>query len=166
MRNRKRGAAGSNLADAHLINRFSETPGVWITMTGAAFYSHYYEKLKAIHLKPSLVTALAFIEQFEGITQSELGRKMKINRASAMAVANTLSDLGFIEKSQVAKLNQSSLALTELGASSLEHACKIEQEISAQVLCDLTEEEREVLVRTLKQVARRVVEAESLTKSA
>lgn len=160
MRNRKRGAAGSSVADAHLIDRFSGTPGVWITMTGAAFYSLYYERLKAIDLKPALVTALGFIEQFPGITQSELGRKLKINRASAMAVANSLCELGLIEKSQLAKLNQSSLALTSLGELRLLEACEIEEKISEQVLCDMEQEERDALVQTLKRIARRVSEAE------
>lgn len=155
MRNPKK-SSGSEVADVQMIDRFATTPGVWITITGAAYYASYYNQLAEIGLKPSWVTALAFIEQFDGITQSELGRRLKINRASAMSLSNSLNDANLIKKVQQAKLNQVALHLTYAGKIKLDEACAMEQQITAEVFASMSEDEVLDITNALKRIHSRL----------
>ncbi|WP_421848598.1 MarR family winged helix-turn-helix transcriptional regulator [Marinomonas sp.] len=144
----------AQVADVHLIDKFSDRPGVWLSVTGSAYYQLYSQALSDIGLKPSWVTALALIEQFAGITQSELGRKLKINRASAMALATAMNDSDLITRTKLAKLNQTALNLSETGLNKLTQACDIETNISNQILENIDKMEREKFVTLLKELYR------------
>ena len=152
MKQTNRNQSASDVADVELLRKFKDMPGVWITFAGAAYYGHYHEMLSEIGMKPSWVTALAFIEQYPGITQSELGRHLKINRASAMTVSNALEEMGLITREKVAKLNQTALHITASGEDKLAQSCRIESQISDALLSEHSPKERALLMKLLRSI--------------
>lgn len=151
--NKKRTSSKSSVAEVERLDRFADIPGVWLTIAGAAYYQVYYQELTEIDMKPSWVTALAFAEAEPGITQSQLSRRLKINRASAMALCNQLEERGYIERSKLARLNQTAIHATALGLEKLDAGCETEKRLSRRLLGDLGAAEQEKLVATLKKTA-------------
>jgi DNA-binding MarR family transcriptional regulator len=140
------------VANVGALERFRERAGVWLSVTGSAYYKAYAAELARLGLKPSWITATAIVQQHPGITQSELGRYLAVNRASAMALAVEMEDAGLVVRTLMAGRNKTALSLTPQGAAVLDQGCRVEEGLSKAVLKDLTEEERRVLVRQLERI--------------
>lgn len=141
--------------DADAIARFRERPGVWLTFAGAAVYQLYRSRLVPIGVKPGWVTAMAIIEQRPNITQSALGRELRINRASAMATCMRMEDAGLVIRTPLKGRNQTGLCLSVRGVESLGAACAIEAAMIDQLLEGVAKPEREALVDLLRLITTR-----------
>jgi len=144
--------AALRVADVAAIDRFASHIGVWLTYSGAAFYDRYKDLLVDIGLKPPWVTALAFVEQYPDITQSDLGRKLSINRASAMALAASLEEAKLVEREKGGLKNQACLRLTKVGLERLTAACRVEAELSAYLFAGISKQQTAELLALLKQI--------------
>ncbi|MEQ6333652.1 MarR family transcriptional regulator [Sphingobium sp. MK2] len=142
------------VANVGALALFRERVGVWLSFTGAAYYKAYASELNRRGSKPSWVTAMAIIDQHPGITQSELGRYMAVNRASAMALAVEMEEAGLACRTLLPGRNKTALSLTEKGRASLEEGCHIEERLSQALLKDFTTEETKAFVRQLKLIER------------
>ena len=138
--------------DADKIEAFRHRPGVWLTFAGSAFLMLYADRLRSLSLKPSWVTALAIIAEQPGMTQSALGRLLRINRASSMALAITLEDSGLVSREALAGRKQTSLRLTALGGRRLVEACGIEETLRDTVFKELSNAEVASFVEILRRV--------------
>lgn len=143
------------MPDPNSIARFRDSTGVWLTFAGSAYYSLYRSRLAPLGIKPSWVTALAIIEQRPNITQSALGRELRINRASAMATCTQMEDVGLIVRTALAGRNQTGLTLTSLGRARLDASCEIEDTLAQTLLQDIARSDRQAFVKVLRAVTGR-----------
>jgi len=141
---------------ADKINLFKDRMGVRLSFAGAAFLSIYKERLARIELRPSWVTALAIVSENPEITQSELGRALAINRASAMALAKHLEKNQLITRKSSTGRQRTPLQLTQLGSQKLRKACEIEDEIVSEALEGFTPEQEHNLKTALKRLTVRL----------
>jgi len=139
--------------DPQSIAMFRERPGVWLTFAGSAFLSLYAERLGPLKMKPGWVTAMAIIAERSGITQSALARALRINRASSMALAATLENLGYVSREAASGRNQVELALSTLGQAKLADACAVEDDLTATIFGWLSDTELSGVVSALKRIA-------------
>jgi DNA-binding MarR family transcriptional regulator len=140
------------VADVAAIPLLRDRLGVWLSFTGAAYYKRYAAELGRQGLKPSWITALAIIQHWPGITQSALGRRMAINRASAMALSVGMEEARLVQRTPLSGRNQVGLALTVRGSAMLEEGCRTEAALSAAVLERVDEGEKQVLLRLLQRI--------------
>jgi DNA-binding MarR family transcriptional regulator len=138
--------------DAESIAEFRARPGVWLTYAGSAFLLMYAERLRPLAMKPAWVTALAILNEQTDVTQSALGRALRINRASSMALATLLESHGYISRTASTGRQRTTLALTELGRSKLKKACDLEDQLVALTMAPLGEEKVAAFVEMLKQI--------------
>lgn len=141
--------------DADAISRFRDSPAVWLTFAGSAVYELYSSLLEPIGLKPSWVTAMAIIEQRPNITQSGLGRELRINRASSMATCARMEETGLVIRTALKGRNQTGLNLSENGRKKLDDACNIEREMIEKLLEGIPSINRNSLIEMLRLITNR-----------
>jgi DNA-binding MarR family transcriptional regulator len=144
------------MPSAENIPLFRDRLGVQLSFVGSNFITQYNKSLEKLDLRPSWVFALGLIAEHPGMSQSELGRGMDFNRASAMALAKNLENAGLVSRTQAEGRKRNELKLTTLGQRQLEQACEIEETFSDKVTADISEEERAELSRLLKIVSRAI----------
>lgn len=152
----------SYVPDADSIARFRDCVGVWVSFAGSGFYGAYCDLLSPLGLRPNWVTAMAIIEQEPGISQSALGRKLLVNRASAMELCVKLEEAGFISRKAMPGRNRTGLTLTQDGIERLNEAFEIEARMTESYLDGVSESDRAVFLSVLRRLvtgADRPVEA-------
>ncbi|WP_226632116.1 MarR family winged helix-turn-helix transcriptional regulator [Novosphingobium profundi] len=145
----------SSIPDVERIARFRDRPAVWLSYGGAAVLGAYRERLEPLGLRPSWVTALAIVEEKEGITQSGLARELRINRASAMAISQRMDEEGLVLREALPGRNRTGLTLTAKGEERLAQACAIERCMVEEWMGDIGEEDFEAFLRVLKTMVAR-----------
>lgn len=103
-------------------------------------------------LTPAKLTALLFIRDQPGRTQSDLARLLLINRSSAMKLVDTLVDHRFIRRGEGKDLRSHGLYLTVRGAGSLRSALAVLQEEDRMLSAALSADERLLLLGLLQKV--------------
>ncbi|MFV3377905.1 MULTISPECIES: MarR family winged helix-turn-helix transcriptional regulator [Pseudomonas] len=112
------------------------------------------EMINASGLTPAKMTALSLIGTESGISQSALGEKLSINRASVVKVVDTLEVLGFVVRHPTPGDRRShSLALTNEGKIRLGKLHAQVQEFEQSISSKLSVEERSQLISLLERVA-------------
>lgn len=145
----------SRVPDADAISRFSGRPAVWLSFAGSAVYELYSSRLASIGLKPSWVTAMAIIEQRPNITQSALGRELRINRASSMATCTRMEEVGLITRTPLKGRNQTGLCVSDKGVERFEQALAMEALMTEQLLVGITKPDRDALIEMLRLITNR-----------
>lgn len=142
----------ARVPDAQTIPLLCDRPGVWLTFAGSAFLALYAERLQPVGIKPGWVIALAIISEHPGVSQSALARELRVNRASAMALAATLESGGLVARSANGGRNQMALSITEHGRQTLTTACAIEGTLVEETMGWLTPHDRSALLENLKRI--------------
>ncbi len=102
---------------------------------------------------PRVFSALSLIVQFPGITQSDLARKLGIERSGLVAIVDELESRGFVERQPVpGDRRVQALAPTKAGKASYTTARETVQKHEADLLSDLTQEEIETLMGILQKI--------------
>ena len=138
--------------DAQTIPLLCDRPGVWLTFAGSAFLALYAERLQPVGIKPGWVIALAIISEHPGVSQSALARELRMNRASAMALATTLEGEGLVTRKAKGGRNQMALSITEEGRRTLATACAIEGTLVEETMGWLAPDDRSSLLENLKRI--------------
>lgn len=130
-----------------------ELVGFHIRLASVAVYRHFSETFGDLGLTQKQVAVLWLLEDYPDLAQADLGRRLRMDRASVMAVVNRLQDHGFIKRSASKKDGRrQKLHLTEAGRATLVAArqCIIEHE---QWLKDrFTPAETAMLVELLRRI--------------
>ena len=142
------------MPSAEDIPMFRDRLGVQISFVGTNFVTQYNDSLEALSLRPSWVFALGLVAEHPGLSQSELGRGMDFNRASAMALAKNLENAGLVSRKQAKGRKRNELKLTALGRRRLKQACDIEEKLTATVSAELTARQIKDLSKALKVISR------------
>ncbi|WP_375265663.1 MarR family winged helix-turn-helix transcriptional regulator [Planktotalea sp.] len=104
-------------------------------------------------LAPRVFSALALIVQFPLITQSDLARKLGIERSGLVAIVDDLEARGYVVRQPVPNDRRvQALAPTREGEEAHQQANEAVMAHEAQLLCDLTPQETETLVGLLKKI--------------
>jgi DNA-binding MarR family transcriptional regulator len=105
--------------------------GFHIRLASAAVYQHFTETFSDLGLTQKQVAVLWLIEDQPGIAQADIARRLKMDRASVMAIVNRMQDRGFLTRgASVQDRRRQTLSLTEGGLDSLKkaRACIAEHE--------------------------------------
>ncbi|NIZ15253.1 MarR family winged helix-turn-helix transcriptional regulator [Phaeobacter sp. HF9A] len=102
---------------------------------------------------PRPFSALSLIVQFPGITQSELARKLGIERSGLVAIVDELEGRGYLQRQAVpGDRRVQALAPTEAGQAAYLRAQEVVREHEAKLLAHLTAQERETLLSLLRKI--------------
>ena len=94
--------------------------GFHIRLAGVAVYRHFSETFGDLGLTQKQVAVLWLLEDHPDLAQADIGRRLRMDRASVMAVVNRLQDHGFVKRSASTKDGRrQKLHLTEAGQAAL-----------------------------------------------
>ncbi|HWK24552.1 MAG TPA: MarR family transcriptional regulator [Ureibacillus sp.] len=111
------------------------------------------ERLLEFNLTPEQAVALTYLFKKDGINQLQLGEMIQKDRTTVSGIINNLVKLGYVikgtnpydKRSSVLFLTESSISIRDV---MLEQAVEVNKFLTK----DLTDEEREFLIATLKKI--------------
>jgi len=108
---------------AHDIGEIADIVGFHIRLAHGAVYRHFSETFSDLGLTQKQVSVLWLIDDHPGIAQSGLAARMRMDRATTMAIVNRLQARGLLVRGKSASDGRKQdLNLTAAGASILRAA--------------------------------------------
>jgi len=105
------------------VGALNDILGFHIRLAHGAAYRHFTETFADLGLTQKQVSALWLIADHPGIGQSEVGRRLQMDRATVMAIVNRLAARGYVERSDhCGDARRRALSLLPEGAAALERA--------------------------------------------
>lgn len=133
--------------------RISDLIGFNLQMATLRVVARTLEALAHAEISPAKVTALALLQMNPGCDQSALGRALRINRASAMKLVNSLSARGLVERREGRNLRTKALHLTQAGARLLDEILPILETADSRMASGLSPAEQRTLRAMLERLA-------------
>ena len=127
--------------------------GFHIRLAHGAVYRHFTETFADLDLTQKQVSALWLVGDHPGISQIELGRRLRMDRATTMTIVNRLQERDYLrrERSESDGRKQA-LFLTAGGAGALADARKCIAEHEDWLKARFTPAETEKLVEMLARI--------------
>lgn len=102
------------------IGALGDIVGFHIRLAHGAVYRHFTETFAALGLTQKQVSVLWLVGDHPGISQIEVGRRLRMDRATTMTIVNRLRDRGLVhrERSEDDGRKQA-MVLTEAGRAAL-----------------------------------------------
>jgi len=127
--------------------------GFHIRLAHGAVYRHFTETFADLDLTQKQVSALWLVADRPGVSQIELGRHLRMDRATTMTIVNRLQERAYLrrERSESDGRKQA-LFLTEAGAAALAKAKRCIAEHEAWLKSRFTPGETEKLVEMLARI--------------
>ena len=144
-------AAAQGIDTPRLDTPLDRRLGYQLRRASAAVLADLARSLGDLDLKPTEASVLLVIGGDSGITQSEIGRLLAIQRANMAPIAAMLTKRGLVERTRADGRSQG-LRLSEAGAAT---AAEVEQRIDAheaRFLPDLPPQDRAALVALLRRI--------------
>ncbi|WP_230461379.1 MarR family winged helix-turn-helix transcriptional regulator [Sphingobium sp. CAP-1] len=127
--------------------------GFHIRLASAAVYQHFTETFSDLGLTQKQVAILWLIEDQPGIAQADIGRRLRMDRASVMAIVNRMQDRGFLKRGASAHdRRRQTLSLTDAGAVELRKARASIAAHEAWLKARFTAEETASLMALLRRI--------------
>jgi DNA-binding MarR family transcriptional regulator len=105
------------------VGALNDILGFHIRLAHGAAYRHFTETFTDLGLTQKQVSALWLVSDHPGIGQSDLGRRLQMDRATVMAIVNRLAARGYVERSDHrGDARRRALSLLPEGAAALERA--------------------------------------------
>lgn len=117
-------ATNKTASDLHEeVGEIDDILGFHIRLAHVSVYRHFMDTFSDLELTQKQVSVLWLIGDHPGIAQADLGRRLRIDRATVMAIINRLQDRGYVQRGQ-SKLDgrRQTLNLTEEGRKALGQA--------------------------------------------
>lgn len=125
-----------------------------LSQLSKAFHRRSTEELLGIRLKPYL--ALGYIRDHTGTTQQELETALFMDANGVVIVLNELEAAGYsVRKRDPGDRRRHIVELTAAGRRALDRADEAREGMEAEVLADLTPQER----ATLRSLVRRILDS-------
>jgi DNA-binding MarR family transcriptional regulator len=127
--------------------------GFHIRLAHGAVYRHFTETFADLGLTQKQVSALWLVSEFPGISQIELGRRLRMDRATTMTIVNRLQARAFMRRERsTSDARKQALYLTEGGGDALDKARRCIGQHEAWLKARFTADEIEKLVEMLARI--------------
>jgi DNA-binding MarR family transcriptional regulator len=127
--------------------------GLRIRLAHGAVYRHFTETFVDLDLTQKQVSALWLVSDNPGISQIDLGGRLRMDRATTMTIVNRLQDRAFMRRERSASDGRKqALYLTDAGAAALSQAKAAIGEHEAWLKARFSAEEIEKLVEMLARI--------------
>ena len=127
--------------------------GFHIRLAHGAVYRHFTETFSDLDLTQKQVSALWLVADHPGISQIELGGRLRMDRATTMTIVNRLQDRDYLRREKsTSDARKQALYLTGEGAAALAEAKAAIAEHEAWLKARFTPAEIEKLVEMLARI--------------
>jgi len=127
--------------------------GFHIRLAHGAVYRHFTETFADLDLTQKQVSALWMVSEVPGISQIELGRRLRMDRATTMTIVNRLQARAFLRRERsTSDARKQALYLTEGGGEALGKAQHCIAQHEAWLKARFTASEVEKLVEMLARI--------------
>ncbi len=135
------------------IGEIGNIVGFHIRLAHGAVYRHFTETFQHIDLTQKQVSVLWLVNDHEDIAQTDLAKRMRMDRATTMAIVNRLQARGYLVrgKSKTDGRKQT-LNLTDVGKAALVEAKAAILEHEAWLKGRFTDQEVSQLVEMLSRI--------------
>ncbi|HEX2117049.1 MAG TPA: MarR family transcriptional regulator [Alphaproteobacteria bacterium] len=117
-------------------------------------FQDFAEAMEALQLTPGQVGALLLIEANQGLSQTQLGAGLGIDRSSVVPLLDRLEGSDLIRRTPHASDRRThALALTDKGAALIRRLLPVLEAHERRIAADLSPSERRVLMQLLDRVA-------------
>lgn len=89
-----------NAADDDDIGALNSILGFHIRLAHGAVYRHFMETFADLDLTQKQVSVLWLVDEHPGIAQTDLSARLRMDRATTMAIVNRLQARGYLERSK------------------------------------------------------------------
>lgn len=144
---------GKSGAAAEELGELNDIVGFHIRLAHGAVYRHFTETFADLDLTQKQVSALWLVSGHPGISQIELGGRLRMDRATTMTIVNRMQDRGYMRREQSdSDRRKQALFLTGDGAEALAKAKSCIAEHEAWLKARFTSGEIEKLVEMLARI--------------
>src|SRR6478735_6416380 len=127
--------------------------GLRIRLAHGAVYRHFTETFAALDLTQKQVSTLWLVNDNPGISQIDLGGRLRMDRATTMTIVNRLQDRAYMRRERsTSDGRKQALFLTEQGCAALVEAKAAIGEHEAWLKARFSAEEIEILVEMLSRI--------------
>jgi DNA-binding MarR family transcriptional regulator len=147
------GAATLTEDDADELGGLGAIVGFHIRLAHGAVYRHFTETFADLDLTQKQVSALWLVSDRPGISQIDLGGRLRMDRATTMTIVNRLQDRAYMRRERsTSDARKQALYVTEAGAQALGEAKAAVAEHEAWLKARFTPAEIEKLVEMLARI--------------
>jgi DNA-binding MarR family transcriptional regulator len=127
--------------------------GFHIRLAHGAVYRHFSETFAQLDLTQKQVSALWLVNDNPGVSQIELGRRLRMDRATTMTIVNRLQERDFLRRERSASDGRKqALYLTPAGTAALGQAKGAVEQHEGWLKARFTPQETEKLVELLARI--------------
>lgn len=127
--------------------------GFHIRLAHGAVYRHFTETFAGLDLTQKQVSTLWLLHDQPGLSQIELGRNLRMDRATTMTIVNRLQQRGLLRREQSASdRRKQAIHVTEAGKAALEQAKRHVAQHEAWLTARFTSDEIKKLVEMLARI--------------
>lgn len=135
------------------ISGLHDIVGFHIRLAHGAVYRHFTETFADLDLTQKQVSALWLLNESPGISQIELGGRLRMDRATTMTIVNRLQERDYLRRERsTSDGRKQALFLTDKGAAALAQAKCCIAEHEAWLKARFTPAETEKLVEMLSRI--------------
>ena len=147
------GAATLTDDNTEELGGLNDILGLRIRLAHGAVYRHFAETFADLDLTQKQVSALWLVADHPGISQIELGGRLRMDRATTMTIVNRLQERQYLRRERSASdARKQALYLTDEGAAALADAKNCIAEHEAWLKARFTPAEIEKLVEMLARI--------------
>lgn len=135
------------------IGEIRSIVGFHIRLAHGATYRHFTETFTDIDLTQKQVSVLWLIDDHPDIAQTDLAHRMRMDRATTMAIVNRLQDRGYLVRgASLTDRRKQTLNLTDAGCEALGKAKDAILEHERWLKSRFTDKEVEMLIEMLTRI--------------
>jgi DNA-binding MarR family transcriptional regulator len=141
------------LTDDNELGGLNGIVGFHIRLAHGAVYRHFTETFVDLDLTQKQASTLWLVNEHPGISQIDLGGRLRMDRATTMTIVNRLQDRAYLRRERSASdARKQALYLTEAGAQALAKAKTAIAEHEAWLKSRFTPQETDKLVEMLARI--------------
>ncbi len=139
--------------EADDIGRLRDVLGFHIRLAHGAVYRHFTESFAELDLTQKQVSVLWLVDDHPGIAQTGIAARMRMDRATTMAIVNKLQARGLlVRRPSPSDGRKQALELTDAGRAVLTEAKRAVEQHEAWLRSRFTPREVETLLRLLQRI--------------
>ncbi len=140
-------------ADDGDVGAISGILGFHIRLAHGAVYRHFTETFAELDLTQKQVSVLWLVDDHPGIAQTDLSRRLRMDRATTMAIVNRLQTRDLLRRgASPTDGRKQTLSLTPIGETALMQAKKAVSEHEQWLKSRFTAKETEKLIELLTRI--------------